>query len=181
MPPNATRTVLLAALLPAVLGCTTIIAGKAATTDGSVLCSHSNDGEGNTDPRLVHIPSQVPPRPLEQNITAAPTSITGRAPHQFQNVRAVDSSTIWGSGFHQHCIPAELPGLHRGHGGGGVDGCTGWKPRRWRAQKRRLRCTLEPLRSTIGRLAHLPTINQIVARRPPTVALLPLHGSPVCV
>mmetsp|Transcript_23393 Transcript_23393/g.53686 ORF Transcript_23393/g.53686 Transcript_23393/m.53686 type:complete len:615 (+) Transcript_23393:46-1890(+) len=38
--------------------CTVFIAGKNATTDGSVLVSHSNDGEFTTDPRLVKIPAQ---------------------------------------------------------------------------------------------------------------------------
>jgi len=47
----------LAAFVQLHLSCTTLIAGKGATVDGSLLATHSNDGEANVDSRLVHISS----------------------------------------------------------------------------------------------------------------------------
>ena len=38
--------------------CTVFLVGKEASEDGSVMCSHSNDGEFDTDPRLVKVPSR---------------------------------------------------------------------------------------------------------------------------
>lgn len=38
-------------------GCTTLAVGRAATTDGSVLLSHSDDGEATNDARLCFVPA----------------------------------------------------------------------------------------------------------------------------
>ena len=38
--------------------CTTLIAGKLATVDGSVMCSHSDDSEAGFDARLIRVPAQ---------------------------------------------------------------------------------------------------------------------------
>jgi len=48
---------MLLALLPsAALGCSAYIAGRLATADGSVMVSHSDDGDGSSDPRISYIP-----------------------------------------------------------------------------------------------------------------------------
>lgn len=36
-------------------GCTTFVLGRKASADGSVMCTHTNDGSGTTDPRLVRV------------------------------------------------------------------------------------------------------------------------------
>ena len=40
------------------LSCTSFIVGRKATVDGSVMATHTNDGGGDTDPRLVRIPER---------------------------------------------------------------------------------------------------------------------------
>ena len=47
--------ILLLFLAPSVESCTVFIVGKDASADGSVMVSHSNDGEFETDPRLVKV------------------------------------------------------------------------------------------------------------------------------
>ena len=54
--------------------CTTIAVGKDASTDGSVLTSHSNDGEGDTDPRLVLIPASDWPDDAQRPVFYSPES-----------------------------------------------------------------------------------------------------------
>ncbi len=39
-------------------GCTTFVIGKSASADGSVFTTHTNDGGGATDPRLVKLPAR---------------------------------------------------------------------------------------------------------------------------
>jgi len=46
--------------------CTTLAIGRKASVDGSVMSTHSNDGGGTTDPRLVKIPSR------DYDLTASP-------------------------------------------------------------------------------------------------------------
>lgn len=45
-------------MLAAANSCSTIVAGPKATKDGSTFASHSNDGGGSTDGRLVSVPAR---------------------------------------------------------------------------------------------------------------------------
>lgn len=54
--------------------CTVFVVGKDATIDGSVLVTHSNDGEFNTDPRLVKIPARDYQPNIQRPIYFSPES-----------------------------------------------------------------------------------------------------------
>jgi dipeptidase len=47
------------AWLPSAAPCTTSVVGRAATVDGSVLASHSNDGDGGIAGNLIKVPPQT--------------------------------------------------------------------------------------------------------------------------
>ena len=51
------RLAFVAVLFGAASACTTLVAGKSATIDGSVMCVHSNDGDGDTAGNLDFVPA----------------------------------------------------------------------------------------------------------------------------
>ena len=55
-------------------GCTVFIVGKKASKDGSVMISHSNDGEFETDPRLIKIPAADYPSGSNRAVYYSPES-----------------------------------------------------------------------------------------------------------
>jgi len=57
-----------ACTLASVNCCTTLIVGKAASADGSVMATHSDDAESNPDPRLVRVPAQTYPAGSKRDI-----------------------------------------------------------------------------------------------------------------
>jgi len=63
---------LLIILISAADACTTILVGREASADGSVFCSHTNDGTAKTDPRLVHVPARDHAPGVKRPVYASP-------------------------------------------------------------------------------------------------------------
>ena len=70
----AFEAIALASLVIHVSSCTTFGVGRLATVDGSTLSAHSNDGSGDTDPRLVRVPAREYKQGDMRPIYASPES-----------------------------------------------------------------------------------------------------------
>lgn len=66
--------VLFLASLDGVHACTVFAVGKKATKDGSVLVSHSDDGDPHNDARLIHVPAADHPAGAQRPIFYTPES-----------------------------------------------------------------------------------------------------------
>jgi len=55
-----------------VYGCTTFVVGKDATIDGSTMGTHTNDGGGTTDGRLVKVDARDYPSGSSRPIYGSP-------------------------------------------------------------------------------------------------------------
>jgi len=62
------KLVLVCTWLSPAAACSSYAAGRLATTDGSVMVSHSQDGAGATDPRLTFVPAADHPPGSQRNI-----------------------------------------------------------------------------------------------------------------
>ena len=77
------RTFITLSALPLAHACSAYIAGRKATVDGSVMVSHSDDGDGTSDPRISFIPPATFPqgarRPIWPDTESYPRFVgTGR-------------------------------------------------------------------------------------------------------
>ena len=54
---HALSLLVASALARVTSGCSAYIAGKEASIDGSVMLSHSDDGDGTSDPRIAYVPA----------------------------------------------------------------------------------------------------------------------------
>jgi dipeptidase len=107
-----TTTTLLGLLLLRSDACTTLVVGRKATADGSVMAAHSADGGGNTDPRLVRIPGNV------YDLSKSPTRAVFASPESYPRYVGVDPRAPAGD------IPEYLPENCKGN----KETCSAWEP-----------------------------------------------------
>lgn len=77
---KATSSLVLFLLSSSASACTTIVASRAATSDGSVMVSHSNDGDGATVGNLRTVPSAAWSLPQERHVSGGSVP---QVPHTF--------------------------------------------------------------------------------------------------